>query len=366
VYQNGNTNTALAPNENYARELQELFTVGKGPDSHYTEDDVRAAARGLTGWADNFTSHESTNISSSFIPAEHDTGDKQFSAFYNNIVIKGRTGDAGAQELDELVDMIFGTKETARMLCRKLYRFFVYYNITETVEQNVIAPLADLLIANNFEIAAPVRTLLSSEHFYDERNTGCLIKNPADLLVGMARQFNMELPALENYTPYYNTLSEFNGLMEGIDMNIGDPPSVAGWPAYYQLPQYHELWINSDTLTQRNVITDMLLGTGYNENGVQLKLDCLKFTAALTEPDNADKLIAESVKLLSPLPFDALQHNHVKTQFLLSGQTDDYYWTEAWKAYTAKPDDPVARNQVENRLQKYYMYLLSRAECQMI
>lgn len=367
VYQNGNTNTASAPNENFARELQELFTVGKAGGQQYSEQDVRTAARVLTGWKDNFTTVDSKDIGSSFVPKEHDTGDKQFSAFYKNTVIKGRTGAEGEKELDELVDMIFNTTETAKTLCRKLYRYFVYYNIDDTIEKNVIAPLAEILIAGKFETAPVVRTLLSSEHFFDSKNMGCIIKNPAELIAGMIRQFNVQLPGADNAVMQYKTWIELADLMEDLDMNIGDPPAVAGWPAYYQMPQYHELWINSDTLSNRNSLTDNLLSTtGHSNNDVVLKLDYLKFTAQLSDPGNPDKLIAESTKLLSPVQFDTLQSVYVKKQFLLSGQNDDGYWTDAWKQYIAKPNDQVTKSQVDTRLQRYYMYLMSRAEFQLI
>jgi len=321
----------------------------------------------LTGWVDNFTSIDSTNVSSSFIPEQHDTGDKKFSAFYNDTVIKGRTGADGAKELDDLVDMIFTTTEPARALCRKLYRYFVYYRIDDTVEKNVITPLADLLIAKNFEVKDVVRTLLSSEHFFDEKNMGCVIKNPAELVAGMARQFNIQIPGETEYVKQYKSWIELANLMENMDMNIGDPPSVAGWAAYYQKPQYHEFWINSDTLATRNSVTDRFLSKeGYTENGVLLKLDYLKFTAKLSAPGDASQLVRDSIRLLCPVAFDGVQRNYVKKQFLLSGQQDDSYWTEAWNKYVANPNDPEALSTVDSRLQRYYVYLLSRAEYQLI
>jgi hypothetical protein len=103
VYLNGNTNTKDAPNENYARELLELFTLGKGTDSKYTEADVRAAARVLSGWKD-----DKESIAVSFHPELHDENDKQFSSFFDNYIIKGKKGAEGAKETDELIEMIFG------------------------------------------------------------------------------------------------------------------------------------------------------------------------------------------------------------------------------------------------------------------
>ncbi|MBA4258047.1 MAG: hypothetical protein C0446_02710 [Chitinophaga sp.] len=140
VYLNGQLNTRTAPDENYAREIQELFCCGKGPDSLFTEADVKAAARVLTGWRNNATTY-----SSFFDPNRHDTNPKVFSSFYNNTVIAGRTGStAGDIELDELINMIFNVQEVAKYICRRLYRWFVYYDIDASVETNIITPLANI------------------------------------------------------------------------------------------------------------------------------------------------------------------------------------------------------------------------------
>src|SRR5690606_12614383 len=102
IYLNGYLNTKTAPDENYARELLELFTLGKSEDSQYTEDDVKAAARILTGWRINLS-----NGTSFFSEVVHDTNDKNFSSFFNNTTIQGKTGPSGKDETDELIDMIF-------------------------------------------------------------------------------------------------------------------------------------------------------------------------------------------------------------------------------------------------------------------
>ena len=111
------------------------------------ETDVIEAARVLTGWRINFTTGEVY-----FNPAAHDEGNKAFSGFYNDAVIFGQTGTAGADELDDLIDLILAQDEVAKFIARKLYRWFVYYEIDETTEANVISPLADILRNNNYEI----------------------------------------------------------------------------------------------------------------------------------------------------------------------------------------------------------------------
>jgi uncharacterized protein (DUF1800 family) len=107
-YLNGYANTKKAPDENYGRELQELFTIGKGPGSHYTESDVKAAARVLTGYTVNYKTY-----TSSFDPNRHDEGDKIFSPFYGNTVIRGIKGKDATAELDQMLDMIFASEEVS-------------------------------------------------------------------------------------------------------------------------------------------------------------------------------------------------------------------------------------------------------------
>jgi len=185
VYQNGEHNNKYAPDENFARELQELFTIGKENNPNYTEDDVKAAARVLTGWRNNEESTESF-----FDLNRHDTGNKAFSSFYNNKVIQGKSGStAGDEELDELINMIFSkAAEASRYIVKELYRWFVYYEIDQAAEENVIAPLAQMLQNHNWDIAPVLSTLLKSEHFFDAMNQGCLIKSPVDFIVGASKE----------------------------------------------------------------------------------------------------------------------------------------------------------------------------------
>ncbi len=360
VYLNGNTNTKNAPNENYGRELQELFTVGKGPDSLYTEDDVKAAAKVLTGWK-----IDSNTITSFFDSTKHDTNNKQFSAFYNNTVITGQSGANGALETDLLMDMIFQQNEAAKYLCRRLYRWFVYYVIDTQVETDIITPMADLLVQNNWDIVPALRALFKSEHFFDMLNMGCHIKNPVDHTIGTCRQYNIAFPDSANLTNQYNGWRIVWNSLYSLTMDIGDPPSVAGWPAYYQEPQYHELWINSDTLPMRNQITDVLAAiNGYTRYGVTLKIDLIAFAQQFPTPADPNLLIADSAALLSSNDIGATQTAFLKT-ILLSNQNADHYWTDAWGLYINNPTDINYKNTVETRLSSMYIYLMDMAEYQL-
>ena len=128
--------------------------------------------------------------------------------------------------------MLFSTNECAKFLCRNLYRWFIYYNIDANVEANVITPLANIAIQNNFEMVPVMSALLKSQHFFDTTNIGCHIKNPVDHLVGVCRQFNIAFPAASNYVSQYKGWNLVVGMLQTLALDPGDPPNVAGWPAY--------------------------------------------------------------------------------------------------------------------------------------
>src|SRR5262245_14685636 len=171
IHLNGFLNSKQAPDENYAREFQELFTIGVGNDSHYTENDVIAAARVLTGWR---IDDDTMNVR--FEAGSHDTASKSFSAFYNNTTVAGSSD--GLQELRSYLDIGFATDEEAKLICRKSYTWVVYYKIDDDTETNVIGALADILRGNNDDVKPMLSALFKSEHFYVVANQACYIKNP--------------------------------------------------------------------------------------------------------------------------------------------------------------------------------------------
>ncbi len=359
-YLNGYLNTATAPDENYARELQELFTVGKGPDSKYTEADVKEAAKVLTGWQVNLNTYQTV-----FNPARHSTVSKTFSSFYNNTVIPGRTGaTAGDLELNDLLNMIFAQQEVAKYIVRKFYRWFVYYEIDAATEANVITPLADIFRSNNYEIKPVLSALFKSEHFYDVLNQNCIIKSPVDIVIGAMREYNVIMPPASDWNTSYghwNTLYAFMFLM-GLDLH--DPPNVAGMPAYYQEPSFHEIWITTDSLPKRNQYTDIMTSTGYLRNGFRMQFDFVAYAKTLTNPGNPNDLIDEALKYLYRMTLSPQVKQQMKTQMLLSGQQYDYYWTNAWSAYIASPT--VANFNIVNvRLRDLFRYLMNLSEYQL-
>jgi len=359
IYLNGSTNTKKAPNENFARELQELYTIGKGPGSQYTENDVHAAARALTGHTlDN-------NYSYVFQSGDHDDTNKSFSNFYSSHIITGYSGPAGANELDDLLGMIFSTDESAKFICRKLYGFFVYYKIDAATETNVITPLANILRTSNYNITPVLSALLKSQHFHDLVYSGaCIIKSPLDLLIGLVREFNVPITNADP-AKQYAAWKMLNDRATILQQEIMGVPLVAGWDAYRQAPQYQELWINSVTYSGRNFYTDLLIGPGDMMMGASLQINAIAFASQLSAPDNADQLISDSLAVLLRPPLSDNSRDLLKRSILLTGQADDKYWTKAWQAYTVNPADMNAFTAVDTRLRALYKYIMDLPEYQL-
>jgi uncharacterized protein (DUF1800 family) len=361
IYLNGYLNTNTSPDENYGRELQELFTVGKDVNGmpYYTESDVQEAARILTGH-----SIDQISLSYTFVPFRHDPFNKTFSSYYNNTTIIGRTGSAGATELDDLLDMIFSKDEVALAICRRLYRFFVYYEIDAAAEANVIQPLAAIFRSNNYEILPVLSALFSSEHFFDTLNRGCLIKAPLDLLISFCRDYGVAFPTSSNLAGQYHMwfyMSQFGALLT---QNIGDPPNVAGWPAYYQEPQFHELWINSTTLPYRNMFTDAMVYNGITYMSQNIKADVVGYTETLSNPIDPNDLIQEVLDRHYSEDVSQAVKDYLKS-ILLNGQSTDSYWSIAWDDYVTNPTNMTYYNIVLVRLQSMYKYLMNLSEYQL-
>lgn len=358
IYLNGYVNTKNAPDENYARELQELFTLGKGTDSQYTEGDVQQAAKILTGWRINRTTGESY-----FNPNLHDTSDKTFSAFFGNKVIKGQSGAAGENELDELIDMIFDEEEVAKFICRRLYMWFIYYEIDATTETNVITPLANTFRNNNYQIKPVLEELFKSEHFFDAVNQGCMVKSPTDFFVGLMRKFDVEFPDASKVADQYYFWFLVHQVCSGQQQAVGDPPSVAGWQAYYQAPQFHEIWINTDTLPRRNQISDVMISVGVRRGGEQLIIDAIRVAEMFDKPNDAKALVQDFIDYAYTLDVSADQKEHMES--ILTSGLSASYWTTAWDDYKADPSNTTLKNVVEFRLRTLLKYVMNLAEFQL-
>jgi len=362
-YLNGNQNTKVAPNENYARELLELFTVGKGPligpgdYSNYTEQDVIEIAKVLTGWVDTgyLALDPGIPVGSVFLPNRHDTTTKQLSYHFGNATI----ANAGANEYKNLVDIIFQQDEVARFICRKLYRWFVYYVIDDTVEADVIEPLAQVMIANDYDIIPVLETLLKSEHFFDSLSIGPMIKNPVDFLLTASKTLDLQVPS-ELSAKYLIWLKMAEPLIL-LQMQIFNPPDVAGWKAYYQEPLFYRTWINSVTLPFRMIITDAVSTIGINVPGAGvIKIDPLALAATMDDPSDPNKLIDDLCIVLYPQPITENQKTYLKG-VLLPG-LPDYEWTIEYVAYLNDPTNPNLAGPVEYQLRLLLKAMMNMPE----
>jgi hypothetical protein len=207
IWLDSQSNNKRAPNENYSRELMELFTMGLG---NYTEVDVRESARAFTGWGlqqRKFT----------FNTNAHDYDTKQF---------LGKTGNFDG---DDIADIILDHPATADFMCRKLFAFFAY----DDPEPEVIAPLTATFKSSGYSIKAVVREILTSPAFYSAKAYRTKIKSPTDLVVGAFHSLALETDG-----------RAMRGMTDIMGQSLFAPPNVSGWEG-------GEAWINSSTLLQR-------------------------------------------------------------------------------------------------------------------
>ncbi|MCK5466998.1 MAG: DUF1800 family protein, partial [Cyclobacteriaceae bacterium] len=309
VHLDGRLNDVGRPNENFAREFFELYTIGKGeqvgPDDYttFTEEDVIASSRVLSGynvdW--NYSNIDlDTGVAmgvlrgSGDIASNHDASGKTFSARFQGTVIQPNeligdkaSKEAALDELDQLVNMIFNQEAAARYICRRLYRYFVYYDITDEIENDIIGPLAQTFIANDFEMKPVLEQLFRSTHFFDtdngtetDDNRGGIIKSPLEVVLGALRFFNIEFPRQDTdldafYKAYYNVIF---GKLRNQGLDFYEPFEVAGYKAYHQAPVYNRNWITSNNLARRyQISTDLLLGYKDENDNLLYKLNILPY-----------------------------------------------------------------------------------------
>lgn len=363
IYLNGNGNVAGRPNQNYARELQELFTIGRG---NYTEDDVQAAARVLTGWrVSGYRSATTPDINVTFNVAQHDTGDKQFSASYQNTVIRGRRdATAGDTELGELVDMILRQPETARFIVRKLYRWFINFDISPEVEREFIEPLAKIFRDNRYEIRPVLTAMFQSEHFYDQRVRAAIIKSPLDLVLGTLRMFGQAVPDMASQTAAFYQYTNYVWLRSReLQMDILDQPTVFGWRPYYDTG-FYDIWISSTTLTLRNSFTDVMVTGNQRVGTARLGIDTLAMAQAAPNPGDPEALVDYLDGILFATDLSKVQKDFLIDQVLITGGNPRYNWTLEWNEYQRTPNNATLRNSVKMKLDSLTLYMLRMAEYQ--
>jgi len=347
---NGDQNVAALPNENFARELLELFTVGKGPQvgsgdyTNYTEQDVQAIAKALTGWQvrNNNSTAPGARPESYFTASRHDPSPRTLSARFNNKVLTV----VGEDAYKEVVDTIFDSPSAAHYLCRKLYRYFVYYEIDSVIEQNIIEPLAQTLKDNNFVLAPVLQTLLSSEHFFQQGLFRALIKSPLDLLADVTYGTSFPLPT--DPIDYELILDTFHSNIIRTGMDLTNPPSVAGHEAWHIAPLYQRMWINSPSLKQRILMTSQIFGHGFLRNGTRYTADMVSFIEDIPNAEDPNVLIASLCERFLGVVLNQANLDFFKN-FLLGG-LPDFEWTVEYNNMLANPSDTQLRQAVEGKL----------------
>ena len=235
-------------------------------------------------------------------------------------------------------------------------------------------PLAQHFVANNWEIAPVLDKLFKSQHFYDMANYGVFIKSPFDLVIGSLRTFNIKYNVTDqtNHNAQYSVWGAINSrYLLTIDQVMGAIPNVAGWPAYYQNPNFHEYWINSNTVQKRAAFIDAIFnGFNLTYNGLttRIEVDVIAWVsqfapAVISDPD---LLVNECVKYLLPIDLSTSVKNNLKVQNLLSNQIENYYWSGAWSNYVSNPTNAGYTSIVKTRLKSLLLAITQLSEYQLM
>jgi uncharacterized protein (DUF1800 family) len=206
---NNQQNRKQKPNENFAREVMELFTMGRG---NYTEKDIKEAARAFTGWG--FTIQGEFE----FRKFLHDTGDK---------TVLGKTGNFDG---DDVLNILLEQEQTAVYITKKIYKYFV----NDTADDAKVKWLSDRFYKNGYDIKKLMEDIFTADWFYEEKNIGTKIKSPVELLAGIRRLLPMEMENDQSQLVFQKVLGQV----------LFFPPNVAGWPG-------GKTWIDSSSLMLR-------------------------------------------------------------------------------------------------------------------
>ncbi|MFK7809030.1 MAG: DUF1800 family protein [Saprospiraceae bacterium] len=369
-------NFGFSPNDNFAREFLELFTIGKGPQNgpgdytNYTEDDVLEATKVFSGWRNGVRTNPAhkdsdTNLNRCYpVFAYHSNVNKQFSSHFQSTTITTATSATDMyRELEDFVDLVFDQLETARHLARRRYRFFVSSNITSEIETDIINPLAQLIYDNNYNLEIGLKALLKSEHFFDMDDStngdeiiGGLVKSPLDLLTTAVSFFQIERPnpvtsSFWHYIQFYHraTLSD---TFENAGFNIFSPLSVAGYSAYHQSPEYDRNWIHTGTVVPRYKMGGMLI-SGFRWTANELigaSLDVTDFvvnSGYFSDPQNSTTLVTEILEYLLPFAADTNRFNYFLNDIFLNNLSATDWQTE-WNNYLSSGNDSSVKIPLKN------------------
>jgi uncharacterized protein (DUF1800 family) len=262
VYNNGDN-----PNENYGRELYELFTLGEG--NAYTEQDIIETARALSGYVER---GEIGCEPVTFDATKHDAGSK---------TILGQSGNWG---YDDVMDVLFQQRpnEIAEFICRKLYEFFVHPDSKDDLgnAQTIISGMATTFVSNNFEIAPVLSQLFKSQHFFDDEAIGVIIKSPFDFYFNFLKE--------TGFTYNDTNVSEMVNYSRLLTQNLFDPIDVAGW-------QRDRSWINTNFIIGRWLTIESIIENFYQADNEQFRVLALAITGNDGLTSNNPDVIARPI-----------------------------------------------------------------------
>ncbi len=283
IYLNGNQNRSGAPNENFARELLELHTLGEG--NGYTQHDIAELARAFTG----FTTNDQT-LKVAFDTKRHDN-------WYKTIF-----GVWDMYNYTSAIDHLFRQRprEIARYICRKLHGHFVHPDAPDAV----VEALADVFLANGFRIAPVLRALFKSRHFFAETHIGALVKSPTQLFGSLMT--TVAKADIYTVTDYQTIL---NGSVEA-GFDILDPPDVSGWPGY-------RAWLDTSRLPVRWARTEAFME--------RFRTNIMQFARAMPNPNDPYALAGDLAEYLLPVAVTP-EDRQAYGQTLLAG-TPAYEWS---------------------------------------
>lgn len=274
-------------NENFARELLELFTLGVG---NYSQADVIATARSFTGYL------TFDGVTSTFVPGLHDHGQK---------TILGQTGYWFA---DDVIDIIFQEDQCARFFCTKLYKWFV----DEYPDPDRIDELAEILRDNDYEVGPVLQTILGSSLFFDPEYRGSVIADGLDNYVGRVRTFHLAGETdFADYDSNPRVWLEYSAYTYNHVLFV--PPNVAGWPGY-------RTWINSFTLPWRKELSVALVDGQVYGFPLNMQLDALALGQSLSNPNNAYDVVDDLALLLFGLEPTELVRQRMLDELLQGAQ----------------------------------------------
>lgn len=314
-YLDGVFNYRQRPNENYARELYELFTLGEG--NGYTEDDIVETAKALTGYTER---GEVGCTAITYDPEQFNTDDK---------TIFGQTGNWG---YDDVIDILFTQKEAliANFICMKLYEFFVHPDSSDASSNapQIISGLADTFVANNFELAPVLSQLFKSEHFFDDTAIGVIIKSPFDLYLNFIKETNFT----------YNDGLVLNAIdaCSMIGQTLFDPIDVAGW-------QRDRQWINTNFMIGRWLTMETFVQLFYQADTEQFRTLGIQATGPTGATESDPDVVARAIidKFLPKGLLTEADYTVAITAFREPYEDNNVYETGTWNMMLDDADSQV-------------------------